>query len=278
MRLIVAILFILPFLCSAQGSTEVEPGLVGLDHDLQEFASAGTSSTEKLDKPRKFIDYLSKQRIRFSNDVDYLNFVFQRTHQKYLKHFATSTEFSELFSNGNYNCLTATSLFTIILEHLNYDVNIVETNYHVFLLVDLPDQRVLIETTDRLSGFVADPEKIAARMASYRNTQSITASRHQTLSYAYKISVYNSIHKQQLLGLIYYNLAVDAYNNRDLAKATDRLVSSYQLYPSKRLDEFTQVVLLTILKSNIAGDDQLHLLQKIQSMRASHIVAMKTKN
>src|SRR5882672_8837405 len=75
------------------------------------------------------------QRRKTASDIGFLKTVFHQTEKTFLKTYVPYSEFSEVFNTGNYDCLTATSLFAHLLDQLNFTYRIVETNYHIFLLV-----------------------------------------------------------------------------------------------------------------------------------------------
>src|SRR5258708_30793984 len=46
--------------------------------------------------------------------------VFHRLHVTFLKHYQAYSAFDEIFSSGHYDCLTATALFSHVLDELKY--------------------------------------------------------------------------------------------------------------------------------------------------------------
>jgi hypothetical protein len=278
MRLIAA-LFFLPILCLAQSQFLSDLQLKDVHNDLVEFAMADGNANIRSEKVLKFVHALSDKKDRFSSDTDFLQHVFQQTHRRFLKHYQPHTTFSSMLENATYNCLTATALYTILLDQFGYDFNIVETNYHIFILANVNGQQVLLESTDPLNGFIRNADDIASRINEYKSG-GVTASSSKRVYYQYHGLVFNTISKGQLRGLIHYNLSVDAYNEKDLSSSTEHFVSAYTLYPSSRLEEFSQILQLTIAKSDLHRQQQRLLLSKIQSSkRASQnqVISMMTQ-
>jgi hypothetical protein len=278
MRLIAA-LFFLPILCLAQSQSLSDLQLKDVHNDLVEFAMADGNANIRSEKVLKFIHTLFEKKDHFSSDTDFLQHVFQQTHQRVLKHYQVNTSFDAMLKNGSYNCLTATAFYAILLDQFGYDFNIVETNYHIFILANVDGQQVLLESTDPLNGFIRNADDIANRINEYKSG-GVTASSSKKIYYQYQEAVFNTISKGQLRGLIHYNLSVDAYNEKDLQKSTEHFVSAYTLYPSSRLEEFSQILQLTIVKSKLDKQQQRLLLSRIQSSKRpiqSQVISMMTQ-
>ena len=278
MRLIAA-LFFLPILCLAQSTSRSDLRIKDVQNELMEFATADGSQPIKSEKVLKFIHSLSEKKDRFSSETDFLQHLFQQTHRRFLKHYQASTTFSGLLQTERYNCLTATALYTILLNHFGYDFSVVETNYHIFILANVDGRQILLESTDPLTGFVKNAEDIATRINRYKSGE-VTASSSKKIYYQYQQPIFNTISKDQLRGLIHYNLSVDAYNEKNFPSSTEHFVSAYSLYPSSRLDEFSQILQLTIVTSNLDQQQQRQLLSRIQSgkrLAQSHVISMITR-
>jgi hypothetical protein len=106
--------------------------------------------------------------------------------------------FCELHSIG---CIAA--LFSHVLERLNFRYEIIETNYHIFLIVQTSRGEVLLETTDRWGGFVTDKDAIAKRTGDYRSNQLVSNDSDKKYQYSFKL--YQAISPEKLTGLLYFN-------------------------------------------------------------------------
>lgn len=84
------------------------------------------------------------------NDQRTLQRLFHKVHSSMLKRYQAYADFRTLFTEGTYDCLTATTLFSHLLTNLKYDFKVIETNYHIFILVETSRGQVMLETTDRL--------------------------------------------------------------------------------------------------------------------------------
>jgi len=106
------------------------------------------------------------------------------------------------------------ALYSLVLNRLSYSYDIVETNYHIFLLVQTSKGDVMIETTDRFGGFVTDAAPLRYVL---EITDQYTLPRTQlSASFSICSSSINAFLRQTFSGLLYFNQAVKAYNRQML--------------------------------------------------------------
>lgn len=180
-----------------------------------------------------------------------LKSIFKSTHQKFLKSYSQYADLGEVFLNGRYDCLTATSLFSIILSETNFDYKIIETNYHIFILVNTESGQVLLETTDRLSGFVDDAAEVTQRINFYRENKLLNSTNDKTY-YQYSFDLFHEVAPAQLAGLLYFNQAIKAYNRHDLLVCASLLDKSRKIYESPRVEELALVLIKSVLESDLS--------------------------
>ena len=195
----------------------------------------------------------SLQKKRGYSDKKLLKAIFKTTHQNFLKSYSQYADLGEVFTSGKFDCLTATALFSVVLDQMNFKYKIIETNYHIFILVDTSDGQVLLETTDKLFGFIHDSSEIEKRIRSYRQN-TIVASSNDKIYYHYSFDLFHEVGQHQLAGLLYFNQAIKAYNNGDLLACADLLERSKRIYESPRVEELAIVLVKSILESNLSTD------------------------
>ncbi len=171
-----------------------------------------------------------------------LRTIFRKTQKAFLKSYKPYSGIDELFSTGNYDCLSATALFSLMLDKAGYTYSIMETNYHVFLLVKTSRGEVLLESTDRFGGLITDPTAIADRIEDYRNQIPAMSPDHGQAYYQYSCNLYRAISRDELVGLIYYNKAVVAFNNSDWNQSREFVEKARQQYASPRCQELDMLL------------------------------------
>lgn len=203
-----------------------------------------------------------------TSDIQLLKRVFHRTQKEFLHQYASYTDFSEIFNSGRYDCLTATSLFSVVLDELNFGYSIIETNYHIFLLVKTSKGEVLLETTDRFNGFVRNEKEIRQRIGTYRQGVTVVDSDKQNI-YHYSCDLYREVKPGQLPGLLYYNQAVKAYNAGRLEKCGELLTKAKSIYDTPRISEFGSIFLKSVLESTLDNPTKLRILRQLKDMMQS---------
>ena len=240
------------------------------------YRSAGTSSKE-TDDLAAFVNKLEQRQSSFKHTSDFLEFIFNKTHRKFLKSFSEYASFPEMLDKGKYNCLTGTALYALLLDHFDIRYQIIETNYHIFLLAQTDNGSILFETTDPASGFVTNEKEIKNRIAAYRQNSIQTAGSSKTY-YRYNFDLYKVVNLDEVLGLLHYNLAIVAFNSKDLTLTIDHLGKAMELYESPRIEEFSKIVLLTIMEGNFDPREKEKYLEKIHSLRKKHLIVTASRN
>ncbi len=213
-----------------------------------------------------YIQTLREREVKSEKKL--LQLIFKTTHQNFLKSYSQYADLGELFVNGQFDCLTATALFGIILDELHFDYKIIETNYHIFILVNTENDQVLLETTDRLAGLVDDPAEISSRIGSYRQNK-IVKSDDNKLYYNYSFDLYHEVSPDQLAGLLYFNQAIKAYNKHDLLKCSSLLEQSMRIYESLRVEELAIVLVKSVLESNLSIEIKSRVILKYKNFIVS---------
>lgn len=246
-KFVLACTLMLPWLCLGQAPL------------LRELESTGRQkiSPVSLSQFDQFVHTLGTRHAKSEKEL--LKTIFRKTQHRYLKSYAAYVDFPELFSTGRYDCLTATALYTLILNELNYKFDIIETNYHIFLLVHLTKGKVLLETTDRISGYVDNPQEIEERIGVYKNGMLASSAGR---AHQYTFNLQQEVRPEQLTSLLYFNQAVNAFNQHDLLACANLLDKSCARYESPRVGELAAMLVQSVLQSNLENELKYSLVQR----------------
>lgn len=235
-------------------------------HYVELFLKTDESESLSTDKLSLFLKTLDEKKSSFKSRKDFFGYLFSKTHKRFLKHYTDYCNFSALLNKGVYNCLTGTALYGLILNHFNVPYKIIETNYHIFLTIDDPSGVILFEATDPINGFVTSSDEIEARINKYKEIQPSNGN-DDRMFYRYNFNFYNTIDLHQLVGLMYYNLSVDAYNNKRFSASITSLEKAAQLYKTQRTDEFSKIIMLTLAEGRINNAEKEVCLKELQALR-----------
>jgi hypothetical protein len=272
MRLI-AVIFFLPILALAQGELSVSSHNPATSHYLAVYSQVEGRPSRSTQDVESFIDRIVSKRESFKSESAFLKYVFTKTHQRFLKHYEEYATFNDLLTTKTYNCLTGTALYALILQRLNISQEIIETNYHIFLLADTNTGKVLFEATDPMKGFMSNDHEIENRINTYRQNTILQASSDKAY-YRFKTPLYNRITLDGITGLLHYNLAVEAYNKQDLQSSITHLDKAISLYQSSRIEEFSRIIFLSVLESKLEHSVKETCLRKIQWIRQHKVPAI----
>ncbi|QOI96636.1 MAG: hypothetical protein HRU69_03650 [Flammeovirgaceae bacterium] len=216
----------------------------------------------------RHLNYLQGKHHKFRSESAFVRHIFTSTHRKFLKHFNAQATFGLLFKDGSYNCLTGTILYSLILSDFNIRHQVIETNYHIFILVNTEVGELLLEATDPINGLVIGADEISKRMRAYKATApTLTTAADDYMHYDFSFDLFDTVTIEELAGLLYYNLAIEAYNKQNLAQAVFYLNESISRYSSPRIEEMARLLLITVHESNLNASEKSRFKKALQAIR-----------
>lgn len=240
---------------------------------LEPYLATADYAEVDLTRWENFLNRLSSKREQFKDDRQFLEFVFYRTHQLFLKRYSETGSFADVFARGTYNCLSGTILYSTILNHFDIPHDVIETNYHIFIIAHTSKGDVLLEATNGMNGFIQDEASIRAHIVRYQNDTSDTEGGFESY-YDFSFSTYKKVTEEELVGLLHFNYAVEAYNKRDLERAALQLEKVIGYYTSARIEEFATVMLKTLSTISLEEEKKEILKNQLQVIRYKAMPAM----
>ncbi len=196
---------------------------------------------------RKFLKAKPEKKIEYIYDDVNLNI---------LKEYKEDVFFPRIFNTGEFNCLTATAYYGIIMDSLGIPYEFRETYNHVHPVAYPRQQQVFIETTDPVAGINYFDEKLKVRFVNYLlETSRISRSDYDTISIDRLFNRYylpeKSIGMKELTGLQYMNDALYKFSSGEYAGAFEQIKKAWFLYPSQKMLAVFQFILNgTLLESD----------------------------
>jgi len=257
------------FALLATASANTPEPFYGLQAYVTSFTSVDGRSVNS-EELLQLVHKLSEKQEKFGSKTAFVDYLFSKTRQRFLRNYTDYATFSETISTGTYNCLTGTALYALLLDQFHIPYQVIETNYHIFLVAQTENGRVLLEATDAQNGFVVGETNIESRIKEYRQGLPSKNDRGKTY-YQYDVALYKEVTLDELTGLLYYNRAVVAYNRHDLPGAIEKLVKSAERYQSPRTAEFAAILQITVAESKLSDDEKQEYLREIRRLRASAV-------
>ncbi|MGK7391212.1 MAG: hypothetical protein ACNS60_12725 [Candidatus Cyclobacteriaceae bacterium M2_1C_046] len=220
----------------------IEEHSIGSQNFLSFYLATDSTANERVldgisQDLSKFQEKLERKRGKYKNDERFLSYLFYSVHRKFLKNYQQFTTFYKMMDKGDYDCLSATTLYSYLLSENDFTYSVIETNYHIYILIKADDRTIMFESTEPLNGFIDDQETVAELIASYRESDVSPATR-----YAFSFNLENQVELKELIGLLYYNQAVHSLNNSHTDYAFHSLKKAKIFYNSSRLSAFEKLL------------------------------------
>jgi hypothetical protein len=135
----------------------------------------------------------------------------------------------------------------------------------------------LLEATDPLNGFVSSAKGIEERISLYKQNQ-LQALQRDKSYYKFRFELYNEVSLNELRGLTYYNNAVNSFNHKNLEVAVQNLVKANESYFSYRIEEFSQILLLSLQQSDLDLKTKENCMNTILSLRQKSLPVILASN
>jgi hypothetical protein len=124
---------------------------------------------------------------------------------------------------------------------------------------------VLFEATDPQYGFVRGKKMVDQRINEYKKNQSLIGST-AAAAYNFDFDLFNEVDLNELTGLLYYNQSIDAFNKHQIDQSVNLLDKVSLFYKSERIKEFSQLILLALLQSNLENSTKQDYINKVRSL------------
>lgn len=164
-----------------------------------------------------------------------LKIIYKTVQDEFLKKYTEDAYFNDIFENGNFNCVTASALYALMLTQMKIPYVIKEMPDHVYLIAD-PDQTgFLIESTLPTKGVVAFDDKFKSSYIEFLyNNKIISADEYMNKSvdelFISHYTTDKTVTLSQLAGIQYYNKGAVLYNRARYTESLKNFEKASLLY------------------------------------------------
>ena len=192
-------------------------------------------SSSKLEKDKaSFFNYLNTLATKISKKKNkrVATMIYESIHDKYFTKYVDNPIFSDIFNLREYNCVTATALYAIALNHLKIPYEIKEMPTHVYLVAFPKTDKILFETTTPQAGTFDVKQK---QIEEYKNylieNKLITSAEANNEDFFRKHYLQDStITIKQLIAVQYYNNSIKYAEKENHKKALHQVEKAYHFY------------------------------------------------
>ncbi len=203
---------------------------------IEEAVSLLKKETEGLSEPKK------------------IKRVFEYVHKRFFKVYQHDNSFPDVFKSGDYNCVSGSAVYGIVLDKMGIPYQIMEAPQHVYLFAYPQTHRILIETTIPKNGYLTFDNVYIQRFVNYLSENKLI-SQKEADSYSARdlFNKYyfnkNGLTIQQLAAIQYDNYAAYHTEKAEFEKALIEAKKAYYLDPGER----NAYIVLELLKEVISN-------------------------
>jgi hypothetical protein len=191
----------------------------------------------------EFTSDLKHKQQRYKKQHKFLEYLFFKVHRKFLKHYQNYVTIENLFKNKYYDCVIGSSFYALVLDRLGISYHIIETNYHMFIMLEMDETPYLFESTDPIAGFVHGIDKVMERLERIKKRErTIEQENSNSAIFTYKYVIHKNINLEELVGLQYFNLATVAFNEANFEEAINCVQKGRLFYDSQRMKEMMRLI------------------------------------
>jgi hypothetical protein len=191
---------------------------------------------------------LDKKYAKKGNSIVLLRSIFEKPHKYLFKKYEQHSTFNAMLQDGKFDCVSGSAALGLLLDRYSFDYKIVETDYHVFIVVDFNEQDIIFESTLPIGGMISSPSEVEAYLAAYtptKNSQLYPLNQRlgdptQALN---DNSIFRKVSLHELAGLQYYNNAIAHFNQQMFTDASNQLTKALVLYPSDRIKDLKDLAI-----------------------------------
>ncbi len=177
-----------------------------------------------------------------------IELLYESVNANILKRYKEKVLFPDIFNRGEFNCLTATAYYGLLLDSLKIPYEFRETYNHVHPVAYPGQSQINIETTDPFSGVNYFDEKLKLKFVNYLlDTKRVSRETYDTTNVDQLFNLYylpeKNIGLAEITGLQYMNDALFHYGSEQYAEAFEQIKKAYFLYPSSKVLAVFQFIL-----------------------------------
>ncbi len=209
-------------------------------------------------KIRECVEVIKKET-KGLTDAKRVKFIYKHVHQSFLKIYKLNNSFSDIFEKGEYNCVSASALYAIILKELDIPCQIVEAPQHVFIIAYPQTDKILIETTSPEKGYFIFNDTYVEKYIKYlMESKLISKEEYENTSantlfnkYYYSTA---GVSITELAGLQYTNYSIYDSEAGNYDRAIQQVKKGYYLNTSERNRYLLKSILSYQLNNNDYSD------------------------
>ncbi|MBX2954670.1 MAG: hypothetical protein KF846_00845 [Cyclobacteriaceae bacterium] len=186
------------------------------------------------------LDNMGFEKMTTRKNDRQVKFVYDNIHKKFLQKYEERNKYEEIFSNGFYNCVSASALYALAFDRLKIPYTIKEKPTHVYLIAYPGAENIMIETTTPVGGFYQISTPFKQNFVKTLKDQKLISAQEfnaydvNVLFERYYFGKQEEINLLQLVGLHYLNDGLYKMDDGLAESALHQFEKAFLFYPSDR--------------------------------------------
>lgn len=201
-----------------------------------------------------FIGELKTSKILKQSEEKIIRELHKRVHERFLTRYRALIDFNEIFVTGEYNCVSSTALFALVLEELGIPYYVQEQPGHVLIMAYPNTSNITVEMTTVKNAFVIPPRKnINRAVENLLELQLVTPKQVNTMG---DVQVYDLFFNErakltidQLIGIQFFNHAITSMNGHQTEKSLSDICKAARFYDVYRTKIFKSEILHDLVET-----------------------------
>ncbi|MCP4457510.1 MAG: hypothetical protein GY816_05705 [Cytophagales bacterium] len=207
----------------------------------------------------EFREELVKKKFLNKSEEKKIKLLFELTHKYFFTKYQEISNFSEIFESSEYNCVSATALYVLLLKAYDIPFSIKEAPTHVYSIAYPKTKGIIIESTAPENGYYypseANMQKAVKSLVDLKYvTQEEVNNKGTKKVYVEFFYDEDVISVLQLAGRQYSNEAISYLQENNFEEALNSIHKTQLLNPSKDV-KFLQHSILALLLQNTSYDN-----------------------
>lgn len=187
---------------------------------------------------KRLVERLEKDYRKYKGHPKFLKSLYYRTEMYLLEEYQQYSLLEDVMQQGKFDCVSGSLLLASLLDRFEIPYKIVETSHHVFVIVEQGGEKIILESTGGIDGFISSPAEVKNYLGFFGPDQNLTLNLNPSIRQYESIlnpSIYREISISQLKGLEHFNRAIYHNNEGNLSAALDQLEQARRYYPCDRV-------------------------------------------
>lgn len=196
-----------------------------------------------------------KDEISSKTNVKKVKHVYDNVHKQFLKVYKLQTSFQDIFTTGEYNCVSASALYAIFFQKLDIPYSVIEKPNHVYLLAYPQSEKIVIETTSPENGYYQFNTGFINQYVKFLYTSKLISKEEYESNSAnslfdkYYFSSGN-LTLRDILGMQYNNYAVYCMEDKKYTETIEEIKKAYIVSDNQRHRYFLKYALIHQIQNN----------------------------